>query len=386
MYEDLLPLLVPGFLTARMRVGSVRLGLRSLTSNDLSLLREVAKEGGPEWPLHLAAASVWMVNGIPLLEGYPYSHSIALNFLNGLHKSISRAIFAQALGFFRRMRLSNQCFESFLYEEDSRRLWKGTNNGTLPLWTQSGIPGLDRLGLNPFQASWVQWNRSEDERHDDDFSWSLTKVLVSVQSSKSAKKLDGKDKVRADSEKSRRVEVQNLAYYKWLGLVDEEGKNLSDPSRYVHQPRTALELSEEMRRWVAGEKDFHDQVVDEYKNRVRSEFEAREAAKESFFAEARKRRQEEESVLGVEKPRLVAFTKEDFQKRVPHNPFPGARFINENDLVSRTYNRYLREVPDSRLEVENGRVVYSQPSTDPEESKGPSLNDRIANRKPRLNA
>lgn len=388
MYEDLLPLITPGFLTARLTFGGVSLGLRSLSANDLSFLRLVAREGGPEWPLHVAAASIWMVDGTPLLEGHPYIQKEALKILKSLHKSVARAVFAQSLGFFRRMKRANRFFESFLYEEESRRLWKGTNNGAYPLWTQAGIPGLERLGMNPFQASWVLWNRGEDDRLDDDYEWSMTKVLVSVQSSKSAKKLDGKDKARTESERSRRSEVQNLAFQKFLGAIDDEGKGEANPLYNIHQPRTPAELSEEMRRWVAGEKDFHDEVVEGYKNRVKVGYENREREEAERIERARRRREEEEALLGVSKPSLKAFTPDEFEKRKGRREFPGARFIHEASPIARTFNRYVRDLPDpGALEVRDGRVVYKDTSTDPvsESSPVPSVNDLIANRKPRLN-
>jgi hypothetical protein len=384
MYEDLVPLVVPGFLTSRLQIGGLTLGLRSLSLTDTNLLRKVAHEGGPNWAFQLAAASIWMIDGLSLLESYPYSQKIAFTALQRAHKSVVRAVFAQALSFFRRMRDVNRVFEAFLYEDESRRLWKATNNGMHPIWTHVGMPGLDRLGMNPFQSSWVQWNRSEDDRLDDDYSWSLTKVLVSVQSSKSAKKLDAKDRTRLEAEKSRRAEVQNRAYYTFKGLLDEEGKETVHPILQVLQPHTAAELSEEMRRWVVGEKDFHDLVIDDYKNRIKTEFEAKEQESELVLRQARERAVREESQLGVPKPRLVGYTADQLAKLRPSQGKPGAKFIIEASMTSRNFNRYLRDRPDpGALDVAGGKIVVKNHSQ--EEDAPPTLNDLISNRKSILN-
>lgn len=386
IYEDLAPLIVPGFLTSRVRFGKTTLGLRSLSSNDLNLLRMAAEEGGPEWPFQIAAASIWMVDGIPLLESYPYSTKVALDVLKSAHKSVVRAVFCQCLSFFSRMKAANQVFESYLYEEESRRLWKSTNNGNFPVWSQAGIPGVERLGLNPFQSAWVQWNRSEDDRLNDDYSWVLTKTLVSVQSPKGAKKLDGKDKTRHESERTRRSEVQDRAFYLHIGVLNENGDSAVHPSLLVSQPRSASELAEEMRRWVAGEQDFHDKVVSDYKERVRVQYEQAEIESAESLERARERREQEEKTLGAPIPSLVGLTQDQVSSLLQKKGKPGARFIVESNPISKVFNRYLRDAPDpGALQAKDGKlVVYSEPSVAPpvEVEKRPSLNDLIARRKP----
>jgi hypothetical protein len=390
MYEDLIPLVVPGFLTTRVQIGSTSLGLRSLSINDTNHLRQIARDGGPDWPFHLAAASIWMIDGVSLLESYPYNQMPALAVLRNGHKSLVRMVFSQALSFFRRMRDANRLFEAFLYEDESRRLWKATNNGAHQIWTQAGMPGLERLGQNPFQSSWVQWNRAEDDRLDHDYQWSLTKMLVSVQSSKSAKKLDAKDKTRLEAEKSRRAEAQNRAYYIYKGVLDDEGKRKEDPILQVLQPRTAQELSEEMRRWVSGEKDIHDLVVEDYKNRIKIEYEEKESEAEQALQNVRARALLEERNLGVPKPRMIGYTPEQLAKLRPTTQKPGAKFIIEANMTSRNFNRYLRDNPNAgSLDVVDGRVVVKNPSIAPqgdeEAEPAPTLNELIANRKPTLN-
>lgn len=384
MYRDLERLLSPGFLSATVRCGDLSFCVRSLQTTDLDLLRGIAKEAKADWPVWVAAASIWMIDGYSTLESYPNVTRQVYDLLMKSHKSIVRAVFHQSVTFFERIRKANIVFESYLYEDESRRLWKAAKLSP-QLVLMGSYPGAERLGTNSIQKVWLDWNQSEDDRIGDDYSWSLTKVLVSVQSSKGAKKLDSKDKARADREKSRRSEAQDKAYYKWLGVLDEKERSPVESSMEVFQPRTADELAEEMRRWLAGEHDFHDRVVEDYKNRVKQEMEEREADQQKAVEEAQARREREEQETGFSRPALVAYTPEQLARLVPEKAKPGAKFIIEANPTSRTYNKYLRDAPDAgSLKVEGGRVVaYTSPTGGeaPNEAR-PSLNDLIAGRKP----
>lgn len=387
MYRDLIQLLSPGFISTTARYEGLSIGIRSLQSADLELLRVAARENAPDWPVWVAAASIWMIDGYPLLECYPTSTKVLHDFLGRSHRSLVRAVFSRVLSLFDRARRANHVMESYLYEEDSRRFWKSVR--VSPQFTlASSYPGVERLGTNSFQNVWMEWNQYEDTRIEEEYSWSLTKVIVSAQSPKGTKKLDAKDKARSEREKTRRSEAQDRAFYKWSGLLDDENKPKDDPTTEVFQPRTAAELAEEMRRWVAGEKDFHDRVVDDYKDRVKREMDEKEAAQQRALEEAQARRAREEQETGFARPALVAYTPEQLAKLVPERARPGAKFIIEADPASRTYNRYLRDdLKSGSLKVENGRVVvYKNPSDEPDEPESrPSLNDLISGRKPTIN-
>ena len=183
MYGDLCELLVPGFLSTSLDVDGHRFGLRSLSQNDLHYLHKYVRDDDLAWRIHLAAHSIWMVDGIPLI-GEPLSHRVLYDHLLRASRSILGAIVGTAYGFFSRMREANNYLEAYLYEDDSRRLWQGIGCGTYPIHTKSSIHGIERLGLNPIQSAWVSWNKVTDTRDDQEYTWSNTKVLVSLQSNK----------------------------------------------------------------------------------------------------------------------------------------------------------------------------------------------------------
>lgn len=387
MYRDLERLISPGFLSTTVRIGGVPIGVRSLGPNDLEVLRSVVRDQ-EVWPLWVVASSIWTIDGRYLLDSHPTPMRPVFDRLRLSHRGAIRALFSVALSFFDRYREANRFLEPYLYEESSRRLW-GAVRVAKQTSLSKGYPGASRIGTNPYQEIWLDWNRREDGRLDDEYAWSLTKVVVSMQSSKAANKLDSKDKTRLDAEKSRRSSIQDRAYYVWKGVVDREGKPLDDgdPSRKVFMPRTNEELAEEMRRWVAGEKDFHDLVVDDYVNRVRSEVERQEAEKERALREAAERRAAQDREVDFERPALVALTPEQVENltRSSKGRPAGVKFIREADPVSRLYNRYVRDLPDpGNLQVVGDRVVpYTDPSTG-ETPPRPSLNDRLSSRKPTL--
>jgi len=137
---------------------------------------------------------------------------------------------------------------------------------------------------------------------------------------------------------------------------------------------------------VAGEQDFHDKVVSDYKERVRVQYEQAEIESAESLERARERREQEEKTLGAPIPSLVGLTQDQVSSLLQKKGKPGARFIVESNPISKVFNRYLRDAPDpGALQAKDGKlVVYSEPSVAPpvEVEKRPSLNDLIARRKP----
>ena len=376
MYADLCELLAPGFLSASIDLEGHRYCLRSLSQNDLFFLRKYVNDNDPSWRLHLISHSIWMVDGVPLLEDATLAHRVVYDHLKNSSRVLVRAMMGTVLGFFSRMREANQYLEAYLYEEDSRRMWGGLGHGAHPLWVKSSIPGTDKLGLNSLQSAWISWNQSVDVREEQEYLWSNTKVMVSLQSHKAYESLTSKDKARDDREEARRQTAKEKAYQRFLH-GDAENLEESESARAT-RTLTNEELEEEMRRWISGDMDRHDLIVESYKNRIRQEQEERERQKEELMQELRSRRESEEEALGTPKPTLTAVSPEQIAEMFK-GAKSGAKFITEADPVSRTFNRYLRNpVNPGNLSVDStGHIVEAAPVV-PEPV---SLNDQIASRK-----
>lgn len=378
MYEDLQNLIVPGFLSTSLELEGHRFALRSLSQGELNFLHHCVRDKDPAWRYHLVAHSLWMVDGISLLGAKGFAHKVALDHILRASKTLVRSMVGTAYGFYTRMQEAQHYLESYLYEDESRRLWRGLGNGQYPLHTKSSIPGVDKLGLNPLQSSWVSWNRVEDDREVQEYTWSNTKVLVSLQSYKGYEKLHSRDQSREQNEEGRRQSVKDKARQRFLygpGAPTETYKGTS-----IRKSRTNDDLEEEMRRWVVGDLDEHDQIVEAYKNRIREVQEERERQKEIFLEELRAKRLQEEQDLGVSKPRLRAVTPEEMAEMRAGQTTPGAKFIVEADPVSRTFNRYLRPtVQSGNLSVDSEGRIFEKPPT--VAAPALSLDEQLASRK-----
>ena len=352
--------------------------MRSLANQDLHFLKQYVRDSDPTWRLHLAAHSIWMIDGYPLLE-CPLAHRVAFDALLGSSRALVSAIVGTVYGFFSRMREANHYLESFLYESDSRGLWRGLGCGSQPLHTRASIPGIERIGLNPMQSSWVAWNKMEDTRDEQDYVWSNTKVLVSLQSHKAYEKLASQDKTRADNETGRREGVRDRANRRFIYGEPDVNEHLSRDDSGLRKARTNAELEEEMRRWIKGDLDWHDQIVEGYKNQIRYQQEDREREKAEVMAELRARRETEEKTLGQPKPLLRGITPEEMAERMRSQPKTGAKFLVEADAVSRTFNRFIRpHVQPGNLSVDvSGKIVETKSSVE----APVSLTDQIADRK-----
>jgi len=380
MYGDLTELISPGFLSTSVDVEGHRYVLRSLSQNDLLFLHKYVRDDDPMWRVHLVAHSVWMVDGVPLLEESSLAHKVVYDSLCHTGRVLFREMLGTVYGFFARMREANFYLESYLYEEDSRRMWRGLGKGRYPMSYKTAIPGVEKLGLNPLQSAWLSWNQMEDTRDDQEYVWSNTKVLVSLQSHKGYESLTNKDRQRAETEDGRRATVRDKAWRRFkYGDRPEENIRRGPEGEGVQKARTTDELEDEMRRWIRGEYDWHDTVVEAYKNRIREEQEERERQKAEIMAELRAKREAEEKNLGVATPRLRPITPEELAEIRGSAPRAGTRFITEADPVSRTFNRYLRPtVQPGKLSVDSSGNIVEAPVTVEEQ---PSLTDRVASRR-----
>lgn len=380
MYEDLTGLLVPGFLSASIEQDGHRFTLRSLSQGDLQYLRQFVRDDDLSWRVHLVAHSLWMVDGLPFL-GNPFAHRVAYDALLRINKPLLRAMLGTAYGFFARMREAGHYLEAYLYEDESRRMWKNLGSGQYPLHKLSPVPGLDTLGMNQWQSSWVAWNRLEDERDHQEYLWSNTKVLVSLQSHKGYESLNNRDRQRHQTEEERRAAVQERAAHRFQYGPPEEDLTKA-PTETVRRARTNDELEDEMRRWVSGELDWHDQVVEDYKNRIREQQEERERQKEAIMAELKAQRERQEQELGVPKPVLRGITPEEMARLQKEAPSTGAKFIVEADPVSRTFNRFLRPtVQPGNLSVDASGKIVEKPPAVPTTGNDSSLADQVASRR-----
>lgn len=314
-YEDVESLLSPGFLTHTLSVGGTRLALRTLSPGDLFLLKTRAA-GLPdrEWQHWAIASSIWMVNGVNLLEERNFTPRLYKMVCRLPHRA-RRILYSAVIGLFARADRASEGVEAYIYEDSSRSRWRML--GKAQFSEHLGVPGANSLGANFVQQIWTAFNQVEDERHDSERQWEGFKLVASTHAPKGVQKMDQKDKQRAQEESARRQAVMDRFCYYREGLIDRRGyhkdQNHDLTGAVIHQPKSASQLSDEMRRWVEGEHDLHDMIVENYKNQIlaRREAEEREREQRRLALQAELERREEAE---MEPLPMVAYSPRQLQQ------------------------------------------------------------------------
>jgi len=285
-----------------------------------------------------------MVNGYNLLTE---KHAVPRMFeiVKNLPVIQQEILFYLVLGLFNRQNKALEAVEPFCFETTSRFKWKALKNTSL-----CGIPGAEQLGLNHCQQIWKVHNEVEDIRLYDETQWEGFKLTASAQSPKGVKKIDQRDRERAQTETALRQSIRDKFYYVQLGILKREDTKVSDGNPYVPGPKSVVDLEDEMYRWVAGKEDWHDSVVSGYKNRIVTKYELEREEKEERARLFRERLLvQDENGKNTVQP-LVAYTSEQLSEILKdRGPGPaGTRFISGGDAVQRDYlyEKYLERAPD----------------------------------------
>lgn len=385
-YTDVEALLSPGFLTHQVVVAGVRLQLRSLAPGDLFMLRARAEgASNKDWRVWMLASSIWLVDGMSVL-GTDSAVPMLARYLRQLPDRAVTAMFSVLLGLFARSQQSVSAVLVYCYEVESRYKWAtfGKEGGN----RSSGVEGADKLGLNTVQQIWLAFNQYEDQKAVADQQWEGFKLVASSNSPKALKKLDEKDRQRARDEQERRERALDTFYYGRLGLVDARGVVQTDGlSHRLSGPKSVEDLEEEMRRWVTGDVDLHDKVVEEYKARIRSKREEEKADQVArrIAIQMERNRLDAEAAEGEFKPQpLLALSGEQLQQMLQgRGTFgrSGTTYIPTAPSADRLYNKYVADgaVTPGQLQVAGTKVI--DPQADPAADTR-TLNQLIKGRNP----
>lgn len=376
LYEDVETLLDFGFLTVDVLVNGVRLSLRSLGPGDRFVLRHrIHKASTEEWRAWAIASSVWLIDGYTLLDNPNSAPSLFKTFLR-LPNNVKAILFNGVMGLFNRVSKAIDAVESYAYEKISRYKWKSL--GKMPFTTHYGA-SLGNMGTNHVQRMWTFYNQIEDQKIADDHLWEGFKLVTSAQAPKGVKKIDDRDRQTRKQEEERRQATQDKFYYIAKGVLksDADKKNEAMNQGMMLGVKSADDLVDEMKRWVTGEFDWHDEIVDNYKRTVAEGYarHKQEAAERKAMMDAL---WEQES--GVPKA-MVAYTPEQLAEILKdRQPGPGGvRQVGSGAGIVREhlYAKYLERQPDSgsiRVDEEGHLTVAAN---SPER---PPLDQRVAER------
>lgn len=373
LYEDVEDLILTGFLTHTIKIQGVTFALRSLNPGDLLLLRTRAElDFDSEWKVWSIASAIWMLGGYCLLDEIHAAPRLAKT-IRGLPESTKELLFSLVTGLFARQGRALEATEAYCYEQVSRFRWN--SSGGHPPNMHIGIPGMDRLGTNYVQRMWIYYNQKEDRRVDEDSQWEGFKLVASSMSPKGVQKIDRHEQDQKKAEAERRQKFLDRFYYTRLGLIKPfEAGSKEAPSAIGIGTKTPDELVDEMKRWVAGEDDWHDKVVHDYKSRVSHQYDQEKKERQRRIEALRD--QEAELSSSMMPQALVGYTTDQLQRILQHRqPGPsGVKLISngQNSPREHLYAKYLnREADSGALRVVNGQLVEAPESR---------LNEQLAQR------
>ena len=367
LYEDLETLLDFGFLSYTLSINGVMFSFRSLTPGDQFVLRHRThgtKERPEEFRTQIVAASIWMVDGYNLLGETNVVPKLA-NVIRGLPGNARIILFNVVLRLFDRVSKAVDAVESYAYEKASRYKWR--TMGGQSFGTHTGVPGVPTIGTNYAQRMWTFFNTMEDQRVADDSLWEGFKLTASAQAPKGVKKIDARDKQQRQLEIDRRQGIFDRFFYTAKGVIKPiDRKNRSAATEGPHMgPKTADDLAEEMRRWVAGEDDWHDAIVTSYKQQVSAQHEQHKAEAAERAAALAAVREEESDRPQV----MVAYTADQLAEILrERNPGPaGVRVVDGgiNMVRDHLYEKYigraadpgaLRVMPDGQMAIADAPI------------------------------
>lgn len=379
MYSTLEEMLTPGFVAQAVSVGGISLSMRSLFPGEYLLLRHRIGLGGTDrdWKEWAVAMSVWMIDG-QILFGDPNAAVRVRAALRSLPHSALDKVFSIYTSIQNQIRKAIDLVEAFCYEDFSRTLWRMVGRDNPAKESVAGVPFVSSLGMNHLQRLWVAFNIAEDERHQWQQEWASAKLVASAHSPKGVRRLNQREESERKLEDERRRKVIDRAYY------ESTGKRVGEASgMVVYRSVTPEELVEEMHRWQRGEKDFHDLIVDNYKNQIRAKHEADRQKHEERMRALEQLQAETGSVGGSA---LVGYTEEQMRqlRMDPNSPLrKRGAVVATSTNATRLYQKYVAQ-DISVGGIGDGGKAIAAPKELGNEDGGGTLNDAVASRRVRL--
>jgi hypothetical protein len=321
-----------------------------------------------------------MINGRSVL-GQDEVIPFLAEYVRPMPNTLLGVLFTTVLGLWTRVGNSIEDVEVFIYELASRYKWKSINKRMF----DSGVPGAERLGLNTVQRIWTAYNEMEDTRRADDTAWEGFKLVASSNSPKAVAKIDEKDRQRRRDELDQHQRKLDQFFYTKIGIIQLSGKSAVATTSHRLATKSVEDLEDEMRRWVTGDADLHDRVVEEYKDKIRAQHEQVRVEREArrMALQMERDRLDREAQEGDFKPQpLLALTGEQLQQMLQgRGGRSGVAFIPAAPNADRLYQKYLAEgaVTGGNLQVTGDKV--RDPEANPEADKR-TLNQLIKGRNP----
>jgi hypothetical protein len=313
-----------------------------------------------------------MVDGYDVFDDKNAAYHLNNEFFKGLRLEHLNALFDVYNALQNRLDRAMFLSESYCYENYSRALWRLQGRRTF------------QTDDNNIRRMWVAYNIAEDEYLSDLRHWEHTRAQVGAVSGKGAQHLSRElERLKAREEDNRQkhiVDTLNKVLYgqDWDGKVKVKivvgGEEFIVD--HIQAARSFDELDDQMRRFIDGQKDAHDLVVDEYLNRIHENVARRKAEYEAALQAARN---QEDYVSGTSgTTTLVGYTPDQLAEL--GMSVQSVKSDGPNSAIaSHLYDKVVGS------EIKAGWISTTQmPEEYGKDSGGTTLQDKLSARKPSL--
>lgn len=271
IYKDVEPVLFKGFIYAPAVVGDSHVVFKSLNHHEFELLSILGDEGS----VLFLAYSCLFIDGSNCLTDRSKVLPLLKETFGGISDSLRQHLVLQLGELNRRARMATELTEAYAQESYSRIRWAQTFGLDLSSTAVSGIVGTETLGLNYAQLTWRALNYYQDIGDEAERSWENAKFIASASAGKGMQKVYNEDKRRRRREADDRW-ARKDSIIKRVVFGKEASSQVIRDGQVILAPRTVEDLKNQMKADLSGERDWHDNVVAEYEQRVKSGLEEAE--------------------------------------------------------------------------------------------------------------
>lgn len=277
VYRDVEPLLFKGFLTRSAAINDTIFTFKSLNHHEFDMLR---LSTGPVadtpnfWSIFLAYG-VFMVDGVNVLVNRErWIPEIAATF-RAFPASARDLIIRHLSEINRRAANAVTLTEAYATEIYSRFRWAQLRGLDLTSPSVTGIGGTDHLGMNWAQHLWRAINYYDDRNEEHEREWENAKFIGACFAGKGISKVYSQDNTRRQKDRDDKLARKDKILRSILLGEDTSDKVQQAGHAVSIVARSVEDLTAQLERDLRGEKDWHDRVVEEQENQIRTQYQAR---------------------------------------------------------------------------------------------------------------
>lgn len=294
--------LVDGVYLARAELGGFPFIIRALSEAEFEFLRN-SIQGLPydQIVLHIASSCLVSVGGHNVMDYVKKDRHSLFEMMTDLPSNFPGAIAEMHSDLRSRLNEASQFWEGFCSSNYSRRLWRIREENVGPKF--SGIPGFEDVPRYTLQYYWSMYNRQIDFREERSHQYQMALIQASAMNPKGAEKLmNRRTRELEDLEQERK----QLVFAGIRAKLDDLKQ--AELDGWAGRITSTDQLIKEFKRMSSGEKDKHDQFIEEYKEKKRREREAyiqEQVEKARKAMEYRKNRSSSDTVVLGLTPEMI---------------------------------------------------------------------------------